>query len=142
MARWGKVEIKGMKDFAKQMQKAAAPETLDRFYTQLTNDIANEVLTATVKDTPYITYRLQESWRLSSAKKKWYGAYAAEIYNNVEYAPWVENGHRIMRNGETVGFCEGKHMLRNAMQAAKEKSPALIARKQQEFLQKLVKDDG
>lgn len=141
MARWGKVEIKGMKDFAKQMQKAAAPKTLDRFYTQLTNDIANEVLKATVKNTPVKSGQLRRSWQRSNAKK-WHGAYVAEIYNNVRYAPWVENGHRIVRNGKTVGFCEGKHMLRNAMQAAKEKSPDLIAREQQKFLQKLVKDDG
>lgn len=135
MARWGKVKIKGMKDFAKQMQKAAAPKTLDRFYTQLTNDIANEVLAATVKDTPVLSGHLRRSWQRSRAKK-WHGVYRAELYNNVHYASYIENGHRIIGNGKTVGFCEGKHMLRNAMYAAGQKTPALIAREQQKFLQK------
>lgn len=38
-----------------------------------------------------------------------------ELYNNVEYAPHVNYGHRVKnKNGEVVGFVKGKFMLEKA----------------------------
>ncbi len=42
----------------------------------------------------------------------------AELFNNVEYAPYVNYGHRVRnRAGATVGFVKGKFMLEKAMAA-------------------------
>lgn len=40
--------------------------------------------------------------------------------NDAEYAAYVNNGHRIVRGGRTVGFVPGKHMLENAVREYRE----------------------
>ena len=40
--------------------------------------------------------------------------------NDAEYAAYVNNGHRIVRGGRTVGFVPGKHMLENAVEEYRE----------------------
>lgn len=40
------------------------------------------------------------------------GYYTIKVVNNVEYAPYVENGHRIKRDGKTVGWVPGVFMLK------------------------------
>ena len=43
------------------------------------------------------------------------------VLNDAEYAAYVNNGHRIVRGGHTVGFVPGKHMLENAVEEYREK---------------------
>lgn len=43
------------------------------------------------------------------------------VLNDAEYAAYVNNGHRIVRGGHTVGFVQGKHMLEKAVDAYREK---------------------
>ena len=43
------------------------------------------------------------------------------VLNDAEYAAYVNNGHRIVRGGHTVGFVPGKHMLVNAVEEYREK---------------------
>ena len=33
------------------------------------------------------------------------------LENDVDYASYVNDGHRVVRGGKTVGYAEGKHML-------------------------------
>ena len=42
------------------------------------------------------------------------------VLNDAEYAAYVNNGHRIVRGGHTVGFVPGKHMLENAVEEYRE----------------------
>ena len=37
--------------------------------------------------------------------------YQTTVFNQVEYAPYVEYGHRIVKNGKTVGFVLGRYIL-------------------------------
>lgn len=39
------------------------------------------------------------------------------IQNDAEYAPYVNEGHRIVRGGKTAGFKEGHHMLEKGIAA-------------------------
>lgn len=41
--------------------------------------------------------------------------------NDAEYVAYVNNGHRVVRGGHTVGFVPGKHMLEKAVDAYREK---------------------
>ncbi|MBQ7525307.1 MAG: HK97 gp10 family phage protein [Abditibacteriota bacterium] len=56
---------------------------------------------------------LRRNWKPKPAKLR--GGPGSQavggLYNIVEYAPYVEFGHRIVRNGKTVGWVPGKHML-------------------------------
>lgn len=42
------------------------------------------------------------------------------ISNDADYAPYVNNGHRIVRGGCTVGMAAGKHMLENGIMIYRE----------------------
>ena len=42
------------------------------------------------------------------------------ISNDADYAPYVNNGHRIVRGGRTVGMAAGKHMLEDGIMAYRE----------------------
>lgn len=56
---------------------------------------------------------------------------SATVTNSVEYAPYIEYGHRIVDgNHKTIGFWKGDHMLEKATEIArgelKRKSEAII----------------
>lgn len=59
--------------------------------------------------TPVITGNLRRNWH---EKVEQTGEdVIIWAVNNVEYAPWVNDGHRIKRGGKTVGKTKGNHML-------------------------------
>lgn len=61
--------------------------------------------------TPVDTGRLRNAWSSNVM-----GA-TAEIFNNVEYAPYVEFGHRVKAYGKFTGtVVPGVHMLRDGVQ--------------------------
>jgi len=57
---------------------------------------------------------LRRGWNLRNFKKV-DGGYEVEIYNDVHYAPFVENGHMIRNTagGQAKGWVKGRFMLRN-----------------------------
>lgn len=52
---------------------------------------------------------LRNNWKYHVLKKG--DIYTIVIYNQVEYASFVEKGHRIVVAGVTVGWVEGRFML-------------------------------
>ena len=57
---------------------------------------------------------MRREWRRTRTfKTKTY--VSATLYNNVEYASFVNYGHRVVnRHGETIGWVNGKFMLQKA----------------------------
>lgn len=137
MGSWGSCDFSALEELSKRMHEISSQAEIDAFFVGCLNSITDGVWRATIERTPPIrTGHLQKGWRRSTVKK-WRGTYQAEIYNNVEYAPWVENGHRIVRNGKTVGDVPPRFMLRNSVYDAEKKAPAYLERKQREFLSRL-----
>lgn len=62
------------------------------------------------KMTPVDTGDLRNNWKYHIVKKG--DTYTILIYNQLNYASWIENGHRIVIAGKTVGWVEGKFMLK------------------------------
>jgi hypothetical protein len=57
---------------------------------------------------------MRKGWRSPPVQSAGNGVQKA-LENNVYYAPYVNDGHRVVnRKGETVGYVEGKHMLERA----------------------------
>ncbi len=57
---------------------------------------------------------LKRNW-FTSPIKRTTGGIEKELYNNVEYAPHVNYGHRVKnKDGVVVGFVKGKFMLEKA----------------------------
>lgn len=58
---------------------------------------------------------LRKSWKTSRIGKSKKGV-SKSIYNNVDYAPYVNYGHRVVnKSGETIGWVKGKFMLEKAV---------------------------
>lgn len=62
------------------------------------------------KMTPVDTGDLRNNWKYHVVKKGL--EYTIVIYNQLEYASFVEKGHRIVVGGVTVGWVEGRFMLK------------------------------
>lgn len=68
--------------------------------------------------TPVDTGSLRRGWNVANA-----GVMAIELYNNVEYAPFVENGHRTRGGG---GWVPGQFFLRDSIAEISAMMPSLI----------------
>lgn len=64
--------------------------------------------------TPKIGGTLRRGWTSPPAVENGSGV-EKTLENNVEYASYVNDGHRVVnRHGETVGYVNGNHMLEHA----------------------------
>ena len=111
---------------------------MDAFYTGLLDKMMNDLLADVIERTPPgPSGHLHRNWFTTKARRSG-KHYRAEIYNNVFYAPYVENGHRIVHKGVTHGFVEGKHMLRDSLFDLQKKAPDFIKTKSEEFLSRMM----
>lgn len=144
MGSWGSCDFSALKDFSKRMHDIAKQEEIDAFFVGCLNQMTNGLMGAVKKKTHPVSGHMNENWFVEGAKK-YRGEYQSKLYNNVEYAPWVENGHRqeVGRYVPALGkrlvkpWVEGRHMLRDSVQEAKAAAPAYLERKQRAFLQRL-----
>lgn len=68
--------------------------------------------------TPHITGNLKRRWFFQVEVRK--GEVVIWASNDAEYAAPVNDGHRIVRGGKTVGKTTGKHMLEKGIQTYKD----------------------
>ena len=61
------------------------------------------------RKTPVITGNLRRRWRSSAEKRG--NDVVVILENDADYAEAVNNGHRIVSHGKTVGKTDGRHML-------------------------------
>ena len=107
------------------------------------DDSAQRVLTrmnakgmnVTVKATPVDTGHLRRMW-FAGATKRVGNGYESRYYNNTYYAGYVNNGHRVVRNGKTVGYVNGVRMLEQGQTAAKESADSIFNAEIQRIKQK------
>lgn len=79
--------------------------------------------------TPTVTSNLRRGWNIANA-----GVMAIELYNNVEYAPYVEHGHRqtpgryvpAIHARLKASWVPGKHMLMTTLFELEDMLPGLI----------------
>lgn len=104
MAR-GSADFEDLKKFAAKLEavQKSAPDFTRAMANKLAASLLELVRPLTLKDTG----ALRDAWKVSRVT---YGAYTATIraYNDLEYALYVEAGHRT-RDHE--GYVPGVHML-------------------------------
>lgn len=69
---------------------------------------------------------LRDNWKHHVIKRG--DDYTILIYNQVEYASFVELGHRIVVAGKTVGWVEGRFMLKLTMGEMEQIAPNMWKR--------------
>ncbi|MBG9657823.1 HK97 gp10 family phage protein [Cytobacillus firmus] len=85
-------------------------KTSHQIHMKVAKRIAQLAIRKVKKMTPVDTGDLRNNWKSEVIKKG--DNYIIVIYNQVEYASFVENGHRIVIAGQTVGWVEGRFMLK------------------------------
>ena len=113
MGRWGRVDFSQFRDFQRKLQKLSSVD-INALCTDLTKEIAARLLRKTIKRTPVGQYNdgrqggtLRRGWTVGEIKHTG-NTYEIEIINPVEYAMYVEYGHRT-RNHK--GWVRGKLCL-------------------------------
>ena len=98
---------------------------------QIAQSAGRSLLSKTIEKTPVKTGNLRRNW--SSKNKKLPDGYKTTIFNQTEYAPYVEYGHRTKQN---TRFVEGRYMLTKST----EEVASTIASRGAKFIEKAIKE--
>lgn len=74
--------------------------------------VAQQHLRTIIKNTPVDSGALRRSWNVEIRENP--QGYLVTINTDLKYALYVESGHRIMRNGEQVGFVRGQFFIKRS----------------------------
>ena len=105
----------------------------NKFLREFLLEMADRVIARVKRKdrTPVDTGALKRSWELGDVQGEGENI-SVEILNGMEYATYVEYGHRVVRNGVEVGWCEGRFMLKISIDEIRKQMPL---RYQKEFKQ-------
>lgn len=111
MGRAVRVNIDGLKKLKEKLEDQQ--NQLDNYMKLLASDIAALLLRKVIKRTPVGVYvhktggNLRRGWTVGQVVKT-NGVYKVEVINSVEYASYVEYGHRTKNH---KGWVPGRFML-------------------------------
>lgn len=128
MARWGNCDYTQMEQLMKRMEKFERVDK-EELCRDLAVEIAARLLRMAKRRTPVDTGTLRESWTIENKHLvaiKRGNAYEVTITNSMEYASYVEFGHRTSNH---MGFVPGVYMLTVSEQELKKTAPRIIERK-------------
>lgn len=142
MAKWGKVDIRELKQFQKNLEKMQADA--DKINTAILKELATRTLRKVISRTPVITGELRRNWTVGSVTKNG-GHYEIIIFNPVEYAQYVEYGHRQTpgRYVPAIGkrlkesWVQGRFMLKISCDEMQRLAPSIIEKRLKKELEGL-----
>ena len=145
---WGSVDFSAFERWSKQIDKAIADNAAQKLTEQVLLELANRVLRRTKQKTPVDTGTMRRSWQVGEVVR--HGDYLeVEIYNPVEYAEFVEYGHRqepgryVPALGKQLkqSYVPGQYMLTLSIKEVEALAPALIGKRSDEFMRRLLGHD-
>ena len=107
------VRIEGIGDLVAALERASArvPNAKQQFLAKEAEILRGR----TMKNTPVDTGLLRGSWKQTQPSSD-----SVTVFNNVEYAAFVEAGHRQVVYGRYTGkFVQGRHMLKKGIDETK-----------------------
>lgn len=167
MSSWGSFDYNSFKEYAENLNKELQRNTAEIFLRDIMNEIGRVLLANVKENTPVGQYsdglvefvamvdgepvqvsfhashhgkqggNLRDSWFVSSVDINGRTA-TLTLANSAFYAAWVENGHRIVRNGSTLGWVEGQFFLKTTIEELEDKLSLLIEPKYIEYLERLL----
>ena len=151
-----KFNKKELEKLQKQLEELEKGKARDKFFEDCAKEMAARLLSLVKPKTPVGVYddpsrkggtlrrgwtggkrRSAEAFADSLTVKKSGKTYTITVENNVEYAPYVEYGHRT-RGGK--GFVPGKRMLEISEQELEALAPNVLKRKLNAFLREVLND--
>ena len=138
-----KVELKELEKFAKDLEKARDTE-IKRMLEEITNEIAAKLMRKAVKRTPVKEGVLRNAWTVSAANKIGDG-YEVVVSNHMEYAAYVEYGHRqtpgrfVPAIGKRLknSWVEGKFMLSKSELELSGQIEKIVSKKVEKWLKEV-----
>lgn len=130
MAAGFEFKMEGLEELQRDLEKAVkrapvqAGETLEEIAKDFKAD-AKRRANAELKP-----HDREGAQKRKAIKKKWghrligdrLGA-AALVWNSARHFHLIENGHNLVRNGQTIGFVEGKHIMEKTRKAYEDVVP-------------------
>ncbi len=143
MARWGRADYEKFRKLQQNIAKLAEATDMEDFCRECCKALAARLLALVIPATPVGKYpkatgkkggTLRRGWGVDTASKaKAYVAsfpikkvgsnFEIEIINPVEYASYVEFGHRT-RDG--AGWVEGRYMLTTSEETLRTAAPRIL----------------
>ena len=156
MARNGKVDFSDLEKFRQKLEGNFSDSQIDLFIESCAKELAARLLAKVIKRTPVGQYSKSSGKKGGTLRRGWTngknqdatayanslnvnhygGAYVIEIINPVEYASYVEFGHRT-RDHE--GWVEGKFMLTISEQEIERDAPRVLENKLKKKLGEVFK---
>lgn len=148
MGRMGNFNIDGLKNFRDELNKLQDP---DKFVEACAKELAARLLRMVVKRTPVGEYPKSSGKKGGTLRRGWTGekrssaqnyadsltvhhfgdTYVIEIVNPVEYASYVEYGHRTANH---KGWVKGKFMMTISEQELEKIAPKVLENKIKKYL--------
>lgn len=100
----------------------------------MTKEIAARMLSKVIRRTPVDEGTLRRGWTVEANVRKNGSVYEIEVFNSIDYAPYVEFGHRT-RNHQ--GWVKGRFMMTISADEVEQQAPAIIERKLTQMLQEV-----
>ena len=129
-----KADVKGLKALQKRLEKAADAAGKDAFYEAAVKELAARLLALVKKRTPVISGPLRRGWTVGELKKSESG-YEIEVIDPIEYASYVEFGHRT-RGGK--GWVPGRFMMTVSASELEGMAPEILQRKLNAYLKEAL----
>lgn len=148
MGKMGKFKASGMKEFAEKLNKLQDPNA---FVESCAKELAARLLRIVVKRTPVGKYKKGSGKKGGTLRRGWTGeknasakgyaeslkvnhfgdTYVIEIVNPVEYAAYVEYGHRTANH---QGWVPGVFMMTISEQELESIAPRVLENKLKKYL--------
>ncbi len=156
MAGMGKITTGDLHKFYTELQKLSSEAQADAFVEACAKELAARLLAKVIKRTPVGSYpkaggkkggTLRRGWTAGQCTgaaayaaamevKYTNGMFSVEIINPVEYASYVEYGHRT-RGGK--GWVEGRFMMTISEDELSAIAPKVLERKLNKYMKGLMK---
>lgn len=153
MGKMGKFNFRELKDFEQKLKSMKDP---DVFVESCAKELAARLLAKVIKRTPVGDYPKSSGKKGGTLRRGWTGekrasasayvdsltvhhsgdTYVIEIVNPVEYASYVEYGHRTANH---KGWVSGVFMMTISEQELQEIAPKVLERKVKKYMEGLVK---
>ena len=138
MSKWGAIDYRNIQKLQKRIQQLQTSD-FDKLCREGAKALAARLLRKVAKRTPVGQYpkgsgrvggTLRRGWTIDADVVKVGNEYEITVFNNVEYASYVEYGHRT-RNG---GWVVGRFMMTESEIELEAQAPKILERKIEKIL--------
>ncbi|BDZ30625.1 HK97 gp10 family phage protein [Lactiplantibacillus sp. WILCCON 0030] len=151
---WGKVDDAQFEEFANKVSSLIKTDELKKQLERSTKRVGKRAMESVKSKTPEGQYPMGSGRTGGHLRRTWHvrgpfisdGIISMKIYNNTDYATYVENGHRTrtphtaesIKRSRGVHWIPGEHMLMKTMFEIDDQLPKLLTPALKDFMRELM----